>query len=111
MRSSLTAPSRASRAASVRAVASAKPRVTVIPHKSKLLASAAATAASLCLLASPVQAASLNSLADVMRDTFAFVDADGDGVVTMQELQKISGQASYSGQGRSSAGLCNNAAP
>jgi len=62
---------------------------------SRQLASAGAAAvASLCLLASPAQAAQLNTLADVMRDTFSFVDSNADGVVSMNELQQISSQVS-----------------
>eukprot|EP00955_Chlamydomonas_euryale_P081787 363626-Chlamydomonas_euryale.AAC.7 len=66
---------------------------------SRQLASAGAAAvASLCLLASPAQAAQLNTLADVMRDTFSFVDSNADGVVSMNELQQISSQVGSAGQ-------------
>jgi hypothetical protein len=67
----------------------------VVPKLGARLAQAGAAAAvAITLMAAPVEAAQLNSLADVMRDNFAFVDSNADGVVTLSELKQISAQAS-----------------
>ncbi|KAG1659827.1 hypothetical protein FOA52_003770 [Chlamydomonas sp. UWO 241] len=42
----------------------------------------------------PANAAQYNNLADVMREGFAFVDSNADGVITLSELKQISSQVS-----------------
>ena len=76
-------------AARIQKPIAAKPQAVMGNIKSA--AAAAIIAAS--LISSPVQAADLRTLADVMRPTFEFVDSDKNGLVTMDELQQLSSKA------------------
>ncbi len=91
--------------------ASPRPVIAPTPPLSKLAklqTFAAAAAVSRSLLTSgvcPAQAADLNTLAEVMRPTFSFVDSNKDGIVTLQELQQLSTQVrSWRGRRRRDLG-------
>lgn len=65
--------------------------VTCAASRPTMASMGAAAAVALTLLASPaVSAAELNTLADVMRPQFEFVDANKDGLIDLKELQQIS---------------------
>jgi len=52
---------------------------------------------SLCLLSGNVEscyAASMNTLADVMRPTYEFVDSNKNGVITLDEIKQLSSEVS-----------------